>query len=260
MGLDGQIWGGEIILSDLTSFKRKAHLDYVALPGGDTAARFPWRMALIYLHKTFGDDLFKLPIPFVRNLDREESSIILRMAMKGVNSPLTSSCGRLFDAVSALLGLRHRAAYEGQAAIELEMCQSPREKGHYPWHIKEEGDVWVMITTGIVRGIVEDIEKREHRGAISRRFHNSLIGMLKEICVKIVDESGIEQVVLSGGSFQNMTLLAGLTLALKDEGLKVYSHAKVPTNDGSLSLGQAVCAGLIYSGYKGEFKESYEIH
>ncbi len=260
MGLDGQIWGGEIILSDLTSFKRKAHLDYVALPGGDTAARFPWRMALIYLHKTFGDDLFKLPIPFVRNLDREESSIILRMAMKGVKSPLTSSCGRLFDAVSALLGLRHRAAYEGQAAIELEMCQSPREKGHYPWHIKEEGDVWVMITTGIVRGIVEDIEKREHRGAISRRFHNSLIGMLKEICVKIVDESGIEQVVLSGGSFQNMTLLAGLTLALKDEGLKVYSHAKVPTNDGSLSLGQAICAGLIYSGYKGEFEESYEIH
>ena len=260
LGLDGQIWGGEIILSDLTTFKRRAHLDYVALPGGDAAAKFPWRMALIYLHRTFGDDLFNLSIPFVRNLDQAESSIILRMAMKGVNSPLTSSCGRFFDAVSALLGLRQRIAYEGQAAIELEMCQGPKEKRWYPWQIKEDGDGWVMITTGIVRGIVEDIEKGEARGVISRRFHNSLIGMLKEICVKIMEERGIEQVALSGGSFQNMTLLTGLTSALKDEGLRVYSHARVPTNDGSLSLGQAVCAGLRYSGFKGEFEESYEIH
>ena len=260
LGLDGQIWGGEVILSDLTSFKRRAHLDYVALPGGDAAARFPWRMALIYLHRTFGDDLFNRSIPFVRNLDQAESSIILRMAQQGVNSPLTSSCGRFFDAVSALLGLRQEITYEGQAAIELEMCQSPKEKRCYPWQIKEEGDGLVMITTGIVRGIVEDIERGEARGVISRRFHNSLIGMLNEICVKIREESGIEQVVLSGGSFQNMTLLTGLTRALKDEGLRVYSHARVPTNDGSLSLGQAVCAGLIYSGFKGEFEESYEIH
>ena len=259
LGLDGQIWGGEVIFADLTSFKRRAHLDYAALPGGDIAARFPWRMALIYLHKTFGDDLFNLPIPFVRNLNREKPSIILRMAMKGVNSPLTSSCGRLFDAVSALLGLRHETAYEGQAAIELEMCQSPREKGHYPWQIKDKGDIWVMATAGIVRGIVEDIEKGKGRGVISSRFHNSLIGMLKETCVRIMEESGIEQVALSGGSFQNMTLLTGLTRTLKEAGFRVYSHAEVPSNDGSLSLGQAVCAGLRYSGYKGEF-DSYEIH
>ena len=132
LGLDGQIWGGEILLSDLTSFKRRAHLDYVPLPGGDAAAKFPWRMALIYLHRTFGDDLFNLSIPFVRNLDQAEASIVLRMALKGVNSPLTSSCGRFFDAVSALLGLRRKIAYEGQAAIELEMCQSPKEKDTTP--------------------------------------------------------------------------------------------------------------------------------
>ena len=117
-----------------------------------------------------------------------------------------------------------------------------------------------MITTGIVRGIVEDIEKGEGRGVISRRFHNSLILMLNEICMKIREESGIEQVALSGGSFQNVTLLRGLARALTAEGFGVYSHALVPTNDGSLSLGQAVCAGLIYSGFKGEFEESYEIH
>jgi len=135
--------GGEVILSDLTSFKRRAHLDYVALPGGDAAARFPWRMALIYLHRTFGDDLFNRSIPFVRNLDQAESSIILRMAQQGVNSPLTSSCGRFFDAVSALLGLRQEIAYEGQAAIELEMCQSPQRKEiATPGKSKRKGMDW----------------------------------------------------------------------------------------------------------------------
>ena len=135
LGLDGNIWGGEIFLADLTSFQRKAHLEYVPLPGGDAAARFPWRMALAYLHQAFGSGLFELAIPFVRKLNRPESAIILQMADKGVNSPLTSSCGRLFDAVSALIGLRHKIAYEGQAAVELEMCQSSGDGGSYPWEI-----------------------------------------------------------------------------------------------------------------------------
>ena len=260
LGLDNRIWGGEIFLSDLTSFARKAHFDYVRLPGGDAAARYPWRMALIYLHKTFGEELFNLSIPFVRNLSQSESSIILQMASKGVHSPLTSSCGRFFDAVSSLLGVRHEIAYEGQAAIELEMCQSPNQAGSYPWQVKREGEGWVMKTTEIIRGIVEDIEKGERRGVISGRFHNTLIQMLKDACLKIREESGIEQVAMSGGSFQNITLLRGLTRALTAEGFSVYSHAKVPTNDGSLCLGQAVCAGLRYSGFEGMFEVSYEIH
>lgn len=260
LGLDRAIWGGEVLVADLTSFERKAHLDYVPLPGGDAAARFPWRMALVYLNKAFGDETFNLPIPFIRNLNQTEAGIILQIVEKGVNSPLTSSCGRLFDAVSALIGVRQKIAYEGQAAIELEMCQSFGEMGSYPWEIRDEDGEWVMVTTGIIEGIVEDIRRGEIRGAIGRRFHNSITGMLSQVCLRIREERGLEQVILSGGSFQNMTLLTGLTRVLEEEGLRVYSHARVPTNDGSLSLGQAICAGLIYSGYRGEFKESYEVH
>ncbi|MBW1779589.1 MAG: carbamoyltransferase HypF [Deltaproteobacteria bacterium] len=260
LGLDGRIWGGEIILSDLTSFKRKAHLDYIPLPGGDAAATYPWRMALIYLHKTFGDDLFNLSIPFVRNLDPEASSVILRMALKGVNSPLTSSCGRLFDAIAALLGLRQKIAYEGQAAIELEMCQRLQDQGVYPYEIRRHEDGWVMQTAETVREIVEDIKREEGRGIVARRFHNTLIRMITDACVKIREESGIEQVAASCGAFQNATLLGGLARALAAEGFRVYSHAKVPANDGGICLGQAVCAGLTYAGIKGEFEESDEVH
>ena len=146
LGLDGAIWGGEVMMADLVSFQRKAHLDYIPLPGGDAAAREPWRMALIYLHRTFGDELFHLPIPFVQDLDRERSELVVQIANKGIHSPLTSSCGRLFDAVSALLGIRKIIAFEGQAAIELEMRANVREKGKYPWRLRTDGETIVMAT------------------------------------------------------------------------------------------------------------------
>jgi hydrogenase maturation protein HypF len=259
LGLDGHIWGGEIILSDLTSFDRKAHIEYVPLPGGDAAARHPWRMALIYLHRVYGEDLFNLSIPFVQHLNQREAAIVLQMALKGVNSPLTSSCGRLFDAVSALLELRWTIAYEGQAAIELEMAQSPRDEGSYSWEIMREGDGWIMKTAGIIRGIVEDIKRREGRGVVARRFHNTLIQMLKDVCLKTREATGIEQVAASGGAFQNRTLLAGLSRALAADGFRVYTHANLPSNDGGLCLGQAVCAGLRHSGLKGAFEKTLEL-
>ena len=145
LGPDGAIWGGEVMMADLVSFKRKAHLDYVPLPGGDAAAREPWRMALIYLHRAFRDKLFHLPIPFVQDLDRDRAELVLQIAEKGIHSPLTSSCGRLFDAVSALLGIRKIIAFEGQAAIELEMRLNPREKGKYPWQLKADGEEILMV-------------------------------------------------------------------------------------------------------------------
>jgi len=254
LGLDGHIWGGEIILSDLTSFKRKGHLEYIHLPGGDAAARHPWRMALIYLYRVYGEDLFNLSIPFVRKLNHRRAFIILQMALKGVNSPLTSSCGRLFDAVSALLGLRYTIAYEGQAAVELEMTQADSVDGAYPCEVKPEGDGWVMKTSGIIRGIVEDIAAGEGRGAIARRFHNSLIRMLTDACLRTREKSGIEQIAVGGGAFQNATLLAGLSRALADEGFIVHAPVRIPANDGGLCLGQAVCAGLRHSGVTGAFE------
>ncbi len=260
LGLDGAIWGGEVLLCDWVSFSRRAHLSYVPLPGGDAAAKSPWRMGLVYLYHAYGEDLFDLSIPFVQELDRETSSIILQMAKKGVHSPLTSSCGRLFDAVSALIGIRKEIAYEGQAAIELEMCQNLVEEGAYAFDIHAEAGEWVMETAPIIRGVVTDLLEGEATGVISRRFHNTLIKMLHQICMTIRTENNLEQVVLSGGAFQNETLLSGVTKALSADGFDVLSQAKVPANDGGLSLGQAVIAGMLCAGQKGQFEETYEIH
>ena len=260
LGLDGAIWGGEVLLCDWVSFSRRAHLSYVPLPGGDAAAKSPWRMGLVYLYHAYGENLFDLSIPFVRELDRETSSIILQIAQKGVHSPLTSSCGRLFDAVSALIGIRKEIAYEGQAAIELEMCQNPDENGDYAFDIHAKAGEWIMETVPIMRGVVTDLLEGEASAAISRRFHNTLIKMLHQICMTIRAESDMEQVALSGGAFQNETLLSGVTKALSADGFNVLSPAKVPANDGGLSLGQAVIAGMLCAGQKGQFEETYEIH
>jgi hydrogenase maturation protein HypF len=260
LGLDGAIWGGEVLLCDTVSFSRRAHLAYVPLPGGDAAAKSPWRMGLVYLYHAYGDALFDLAIPFVQELDWETASIILQMVQRGVNSPLTSSCGRLFDGVSALLGIRKEIAYEGQAAIELEMSRDPGEEGDYAFDINAEAGGWIMETTPIIQGVVMDLLKGEGPDVISGRFHNTLIKMLHEICTIIRTESNIEQVALSGGAFQNETLLSGLTKVLGADGFDVLSHAQVPANDGGLSLGQAVIAGSLCAGHKGQFEETYEIH
>lgn len=259
LGTDSRIWGGEIMVCDPVSFERKGHLAYVSLPGGDAAARFPWRMALSYLYEAFGHELFNLSIPFVQHLDHEEAGLILHMVQRGINSPLTSSCGRLFDGVASLIGLRDKIAHEGQAAVELEMCQSYTENGHYPYEINQDGAQWLMSGPHLIKRVVDDLCAGIGQDIISRRFHNTMIRMLTDVCTRVGKETGVDRIALSGGSFQNMTLLTGLTHRLRVEGFKVYSHTQVPTNDGGLSLGQAVCGGLTYSGIKGIFKESYEI-
>jgi hydrogenase maturation protein HypF len=252
-GADGQIWGGEVLLADLTSFHRAAHLEYIPLPGGDAATKSPWRTAVAYLDKAYGDELLRLPLAWVRRLDPENAQIVLHMARKGINSPLTSSCGRLFDAVSSLVGLRDTIAYEGQAAIELEMCRSPKERGTYSWQVRQENDPWIMETIPLVRGVVEDLQGGVRRGRISGRFHNTLIQMFSEVCIRLREQTGINRVAMSGGSFQNATLLTGLTRLLTSQGFSVYTHSLVPSNDGCLALGQAVCAGLRHAGEKGEY-------
>ena len=254
LGDDAHIWGCEFMLSDLTSYKRVAHLDYLPLPGGDMAAKYPWRMALAYLYKAFGENLFEIPIPFVQRLDQAEAKLVLKMAQRAVNSPLTSSCGRLFDAVASLIGLRDRIAFEGQAAIELEMCQQGSDEIIYPTSIRRERDVWILETSQLIKAIVEDIIRGIPRGRISHRFHNTLVRLFVEMTLEIHRETGITTVVLSGGSFQNVTLLTSLTRALRDQGFSVYSHCLVPTNDGGLALGQAICAALKLAGKKGKFQ------
>jgi len=253
LGTDGRIWGGEILLADPVSFERKAHLDYIPLPGGDAAAKYPWRMALIYLHRAYGDELFDLDIPFLKHLNEEEAGIVIQMARQGVNSPLTSSCGRLFDAVASLVGLRDKNAYEGQAPIELEMRQRRGETGEYPWRIEKGEDLRRLLTDDLIRGIVEDLAHGTSKGVISARFHNTIIRMLQEMCRLLREETGIEEVAMSGGSFQNATLLTGLTRMLELDGFQVYTHRLVPSNDGGLALGQAICAGLRLREWKGRY-------
>jgi hydrogenase maturation protein HypF len=217
-------------------------------------------MGLVYLYQAYGEKLFDLNIPFVRNLDRETASLILQMARKGVHSPPTSSCGRLFDGVAALIGVRGEIAYEGQAAIELEMCQEPDAEGAYAFGIQSGAGEWIMETTPIIKGVVNDSLKGETMSVISRRFHNTLIQMLHQVCRTVRTESGIQQVALSGGAFQNKTLLGGVTKALGADGFDVLSQAKVPANDGGLSLGQALIGGMFCAGKKGRYEETYEIH
>jgi len=247
-GLDGRIWGCEFLVSDLVSFIRIGHLRYIPLPGGDLAAKYPWRMGLVYLFDAFGDELFDLPIPFIRNLDMEEATIVLSTAQKGINSPLSSSCGRLFDAVSAILGLRNKNAYEGQAAMELEMIQDELVTQTYPYEIAEEsqpvGVKMVLDPRPTIRAMVEEIRKGVDKGVVSRKFHNTLIQQFTEVTLRIRDHTGIRQVVMSGGCFQNATLLAGLSRILGQHGFETYTHRMVPTNDGGVSLGQALCAGM----------------
>ena len=253
LGTDGRIWGGEILLADPVSFERKAHLDYIPLPGGDAAAKYPWRMALIYLHRAYGDELFDLDIPFLKHLNEEEAGIVIQMARQGVNSPLTSSCGRLFDAVASLVGLRDKNAYEGQAPIELEMRQRRGETGEYPWRIEKGEDLRRLLTDDLIRGIVEDLAHGTSKGVVSARFHNTIMRMLQDMCRLLREETGIEEVAMSGGSFQNATLLTGLARMLEQDGFQVYTHRLVPSNDGGLALGQAVCAGLRLREWKGRY-------
>lgn len=212
------------------------------MPGSAAAIKAPWRMGLAYLYHAYADTLWDLNLPFVRNLDRKQADIVVQMVSKGINAPLTSSLGRLFDGVAAIVGLRQTVAFEGQAAMELEMIADGNAQGSYPY--QWTGDALRQVDPSvIIKAIVEDILFGTPAFIISRRFHETMICLWSDLCKQIGDETSLARVVLSGGCFQNVLLLQGLTQALQKQGFNVYSHHLVPTNDGGISLGQAVVAG-----------------
>jgi hydrogenase maturation protein HypF len=249
-GLDGRIWGGEILAGDLSSFERRGHFAYLPMPGGAKAIHEPWRMAVSYLYQAYGKDFWDLPLPFVKHLERPKVEILLKMIRQGINSPQTSSCGRLFDGVAALIGLRETVAFEGQAAMELEMIQGKEGGPPYAGEIVREQGIWLLRPEPIIRGVVEDIKRGRSKGQISRRFHLTMLDILTRACIIIREESGLGKVVLGGGVFQNRTLLAGMEEKLSREGFQVYSKALVPSNDGGIALGQAVAAHYMVKGNK----------
>jgi hydrogenase maturation protein HypF len=239
-GLDGAIWGGEIMVADCRNFERVAHLAYVPLPGGEQAIKQPWRMSAVYLQHTFGDDFLNLDIPFVQQLDHQKWRPIAQMIARGLNSPPTSSFGRLFDAVSALLGLRSEAIYEGQAAIELEMLAQPTDEA-YPFAITD-GTPAQLDLRPTIRAIVVEILQGVGLSLIAGRFQRTMAELITAVCLQVYHQTRLNRVALSGGVFQNRLLLEQTIPLLQNKGLQVYTNRQVPPNDGGISLGQAAIA------------------
>ncbi len=241
-GTDGTIWGGEFLKVSLKSFERLVHLKKVPMPGGAMAIKQPWRMAMVYLMEAFGDGLRTLKIDLLKRVDLTKWEILKGAINNKVNTPWTSSMGRLFDAIASLLSVRDEVHYEGQAAIELERIADGETEETYPFSFLKEESVSVIDPIEIIEGVVRDLTKGISPSNISGKFHRTIARLIVETCKVLRREEGFNRVVLSGGVFQNMLLLSLATRALKELDFEVYTHHLVPTNDGGISLGQAVIA------------------
>jgi len=245
-GTDGAIWGGEFFEGSVEGgFVRRAHLGYSPLPGGSAAIRQPWRVALARLIKLYGEEeTLQLPLAVVREAGERNVRLVARLVEHGLNTPPTSSAGRLFDAAAALVGVpgSGRATYEGQAAVELELAaKGPVSRG-YPFRLRPEDGAWVVETGEILGGVVEDLLSGRETGEVSSRFHRTVAEVVAAGCGRIREEGGASAVALSGGTFQNLLLMQQVLELLVEKGFTVYRHRRVPTNDGGLALGQAVLA------------------
>jgi hydrogenase maturation protein HypF len=243
-GTDGHIWGGEFLVSDYLDFRRAGRLAYVPMPGGAKAVREPWRMAVGYLNRTFGADWHEV-CPWPAGIEESKVSFIQAMVEKGINTPLTSSMGRLFDAVSALLGIRLAANYEGQGAVELEqqaLSAVNTALSPYDIDIDEEEGVYVINIPITLRQIIDYLSRGTPVPDIAGRFHRTVTEIIFRMCLLVRRDEGINKVCLTGGVFQNMLLLGMTFDKLRENEFDVYVHSKIPVNDGGISLGQAVIA------------------
>ena len=236
-GTDGCIWGGEFLVAGYHGFVRHAHFRYVPLAGGDVAVREPWRAALAYLIDTFSQN----PPELLRGIPAQRLTMVRRMLATGLNTVQTSSCGRLFDAVAAIVGLRREITFEAQAAIELENIADPSETARYSFAI-DPGEPMQVDFRPAITEIAADVVNGRPASFISARFHNTVAAVVVETCRRIRIQTGLNRVCLSGGSFQNMRLLATTTTELRSAAFEVFLHATVPPNDGGIALGQAVIA------------------
>ncbi len=239
-GDDGAIWGGEFLLADYDSYQRQYHLAYIPLPGGDAAVREPWRIALAWLDRagiSWTDDL--PPVQYALTHASPVALDALRTQLRtGLNSPLTSSMGRLFDAIAALAGIREKVNYEAQAAVELEALADPVEAGAYNFEIGSKA----IDPAPVIQAVVNDVLNYTPPAIIAARFHNGLAVMVLKVCQLLRAHEGVAEVALSGGVWQNATLLARTVESLRRDDFTVYLHRSVPANDGGLALGQAIIA------------------
>jgi len=249
-GEDGAVWGGEFFAIDGMEMKRAAAFDYFPLQGGDAAVREPWRTAVGFLHETFGPaEAGSIAVSRFPDIAPERIGLLVEAISKKVNVVPSSSCGRLFDAVSALTGICRRASYEGQAAMLLEgSIRKGRGTGTYPYAIRDEGARLGIDWKGLIAGIVSDAAAGTPAPVIARKFHDTVGGIVLEVTVRLAEGTGAGHVLLSGGVFQNVYLLRKLLGGFRQRKLKTLIHREVPANDGGISLGQAYFAVQTISG------------
>jgi hydrogenase maturation protein HypF len=249
-GTDGRIWGGEVLVSRLDGFERFAHLEYVPMPGGEAAIKEPWRMALGHL-KEAGFDIGSSETLRLVGATEQEARVLVRMMERGVNAPLTSSLGRLFDAAAAVVLGRRVVDYEAQAAIELEGLAVDEADSEFGYSMELEGGDWVArepvrISAGLLwRGLVEDLRAGVSKARIAARFHAGVAAGFQKAAVMARAATGVGQVVMSGGCMHNRRLARLLRVGLDAEGFKVFQHVQISPGDGGLSYGQAVVGAAM---------------
>ena len=237
LGDDNKIWGGEFFVCDLADYERINHFEYIPMPGGDKATKNPWRMAVSYLYTYFGEDFKNFELDFLNKINKTELDLLVSIIKSNINCPLTSSAGRLFDAVSALTGLCTHSSFHAEAPMRLEAAIDQNIKECYNFDI----DKSISIKTTFIE-IINDLENNISASVISAKFHNTIIKIIFAVVFKINKEYNINKVVLSGGSFQNKYIVERIENLLFENGFEVFSQSKIPANDGGIALGQLAIA------------------
>ncbi len=238
MGEDGNIWGGEFLIADINNYSREYHFEYIPMPGGDAATHHPWRMAVAYLRKFFKKEINTSDTPAFGIINSEEMKLVNNALKNKINTPLTSSAGRLFDAVSAITGLCLNSSFHAEAPMRLENEIDRKINASYSFEVTNKS----ISFQNTFAGIIDDINNNIPVSVISAKFHNTIINVIFTIVEKLCNKTGIKKVVLSGGTFQNRYLLQKSEELLSEEGYQVYTHSKIPSNDGGIALGQLAVA------------------
>jgi hydrogenase maturation protein HypF len=246
LGTDNNLWGGEFLICDYKSFIRKAHLKEIPLLGGEKAILEPGRVALAWLSRIYGKKLFGLKIDFIRGINKEKWQVLEKLPALNINSPLSSSMGRLFDAAASLLFAKHKVAFEAELAIRLEQAGSRCEVefNPYPFRIRKSGGQYIIDPSLLFKEVVRGLERGQAQEEIAHRFHQTVAEMIRKACFILRKDSGIKKVVLSGGVFQNNILRILSRDLLSQDGFEVFCHKRISANDSGLSLGQAMIANF----------------
>jgi len=236
-GDDGNIWGGEFFICDLIDYQRYSHFEYIPLPGGDQVTKEPWRTGISYLYKIYGNELLDMDLQILKDIAPSKLNLIIQAIDKNINCPLSSSAGRLFDAVAAITNVCPVSKFHAEAPMRLESIANPGIDFGYPFDLG-----YIVSFESTIKAIVEDLLDGMDVAEISAKFHNTVINVIFAMASQIRKESGINKVVLSGGTFQNKYILSRIEKILEKEKFEVYSQLKVPSNDGGIALGQLVIA------------------